>query len=461
LAEVIEQCFPEICANQPELLAHHFTEAQVPAKAVENWARAGERGQQRGAVLEAINHYRLGLDLLQSLPETRERDDQEIRMNVGLGMALERTKGSGAPQVDSHFERAQRLCQQTGNPSQLFTALYGRYRCWQLQGQHGRSLELAKELLALAGREQNPGFLAASHRSLGRVLFYQGKHAEALAHLEKVVAVPATPELRTGIYRYDVADPWVFAHSYLSLIHWLLGYPERAAEQSRRALHLADSLNHTFTVAVALRYACWLHQFCHDRERTFALADRERALAKEHGNPVFACWAKILRGWAMMDGSQSEQAMAEICQGLAEGPALGAKMALTYHLTLQAEACMLASRFDEGLQALSKARAWADTTEEHFWLAEIYRLQGELFWRHDPTNIQNAEASFYQALKLAQRQQARSLELRAAMSVAQLRHSQGQTQAARELLAPVYASFTEGFQTHDLKNAQALLKQWQ
>jgi class 3 adenylate cyclase/tetratricopeptide (TPR) repeat protein len=462
LAEALEQRFPEICTAQPELLAHHFTEGNVALRAVEYWERAGERAQRRGAAVEAVGHFQRGLELIRILSDTPERHAQEIRLEIGLGMALEWTRGSGAPEVYAHYERAQGLCKASGSTAPLFSALYGRYRCWQLQGHHIGAQKLAEELLSLANREQNTGYLVAAHRALGRTLFFQGNHAKALPHLEKVLTVAATAELRTAIYQFDVADPWVFAHAYMSLAQWLLGYPERALEQCRQGLSLAEDLDHTFSLAVALRYAGWLYRFCHDLERTRATAARALALAREKGLPAFACWAKILSGWTLIDQGQGEQAVAEIRQGLVELSDLGANLPRTYFLAMLAEACGHAGRPEEGLPALTEGQELADATGgESYWQPELYRLKGELLFQHDPTKAQDAEACFRGALDVARRQQARSLELRAATSLARLWHQQGKTQAARELLAPVYGSFTEGFQTHDLQQARALLEQCQ
>jgi TOMM system kinase/cyclase fusion protein len=459
IAEALEQRFAETCAAQPELLAHHFTEGNGIARAVEYLALAGERAQQRGAAVEAVGYFNRGLELIRTLPETRERAAQEIRAHIGLAMALEWTWGSSAPQVDAHYARAQTLCQQAGGPLQLFAALYGRYRCWQLQAQQVRSQELARELLVLAEREQDPGFLVAAHRSVGRTLFFQGKHAEAVLHLEKAVAVVPTAELRAAIYRYDVVDPWVFAHAYLSLALWLLGYPERAAEQGRQALKLADGLDRAFSVAVAVRYVSWLHQFFHDLEGISALAERARVLSTEKGLLAFAGLAKIMGGWVLTARGQSDQGVAEMRQGLEELGTLTANLARTYYLALLAEACAHAGRPEEGLHALAEAQELVHANGESYWQAEIHRLEGELLLQHDPTALADAETCFHQALEVARRQQARSLELRAAMSLAQLWSRQGRSQAGHELVAAVYGAFTEGFHTHDLQTARAWLEQ--
>jgi predicted ATPase len=199
----------------------------------------------------------------------------------------------------------------------------------------------------------------------------------------------------------------------------------------------------------------------HDPERTSAFAERARVLATEKGLLAFAGMAKILGGWTLTAQGQHEQGVAEIRQGLAELGTLTANLARTYYLALLAEGCARTGRTEEGLHALAEAQELADANGEGYWQPEIHRLKGELLSQHDPTKVPDAEVCFHQALKVARCQQARSLELRAAMSLARLWDGQGKTAAARELLAPVYGAFTEGFQTHDLQTARALLEQWQ
>jgi predicted ATPase len=459
IAEALEQHFPETCAAHPELLAHHCTQGNLVARAAENWARAGERAKQRGAAVEAVGHFRRGLELIRTLPESDERHAQEIRMHLGLGMALEWAVGSSAPEVDAHYAQVYALRQHSGWGLQLFPALCGRFRCWTLQAQHVRAQEVAEDLLAHASREHNTGFLVIAHRAAGGVLYFQGKHAEAQPHLEKVLAVAATAELRAAIFRDDFVDPWIISQAYLSLVLWSLGYPERAAEQSRQALRMAEGLDNTFGVAVALRYTSWLHAFCRDREATRATAERARVLATEKGFALEGVWARTLWSWTLAERGQGEQAVAGVRQGLADARARGASLARTYFLALLAEACARAGRPGEGLQALAEAQEFAESTGERFWLPEVHRLRGELLLQHDPGAGAAAEACFHQALEVARQQQARSLELRAALSLARLWQGQGRAQAAADLLAPVYGTFTEGLRTHDLQAARAFLEQ--
>jgi predicted ATPase len=460
IAEVLEQRFPDTCAAQPELLAHHFTEGNVIPRAVTYWERAGVQAQRGGAPSEAAGYFRRGLELIQALPETPQRQAQEIALHVGLGGALQATRGYSAPEVEANCARAHALCRQTGLTTHIFPVLQGLCRYYFLRAKYVRARELAEELLRLPEEELTPGFRVAARFALGATLYHQGKPAEALPHLEKAVAIEATSERRSASYCYDVLDPWVIAQLCLARVLWLLGYVERAAEQCRQALTAAEGLDHPFSLCYALSSASWFHQIRQDRANARATAARSLALATEEGFPVLRGWTTILRGLSLAEGSQSEWALAEIRQGLAGLQAQGSEVGRSCFLSLLAEACARAGRWAEGREALAEAQEFAEATGEGFWQPEIHRLKGELLL-HDPTAAPDAEACLHQALAVARRQQAGSLELRAAMSLGRLWDRQGKTQAARELLAPVYGSFTEGFQTHDLQAARALLEQWQ
>jgi predicted ATPase len=247
---------------------------------------------------------------------------------------------------------------------------------------------------------------------------------------------------------------------YLSLALWLLGFPERSAEYGRQALEIAERVGHPFSLGFALSYIARLYQFAQDRERIRTTAARALAVGTENGFAGVIAWGRILCGWAAAGPGQGEPALAEIRQGL---EALRGQVALRVRhemLPLLAEACARAGRPEEGLEVLAEALEFADATSETFLQAEMHRLKGELLLQHDPTAAPDVEACFHQALEVARRQEARSLELRAAMSLARLWGKQGKTQAAEQLLAPVYAAFTEGFQTHDLQAAREVLEQF-
>jgi TOMM system kinase/cyclase fusion protein len=458
IAEVLEQRFPQTCTSQPELLAHHFSEGNLAARAVTYWQRAGDRAQQGGGYTEAIGDFRRALDLLGSLPETGEHQAQAIQMHIRCGVALQATEGLGGPQVEAHYSRAHALCLRSGCSADIFPAVYGLFRHSLIQARYSHAERLGAELLALAHREGNAVFAVGAHRALGTALLLRGKPAEAVLHLEQALAVPTTSERRAASHGFDIIDPWIAARCYLSRGLWLVGYPERAAENSHEALRTAEGLDQPFSVAYALCYRAWLHQLGQDWEGARAAAARALSLATEKGFTSLMDWASLLGSWALAGQGESEQAVVGLRRGITDRRARGRVAASAYFLTLLAEACGRAGRRQEGLQALGEAQQFADATEERFWQAEIHRLKGELLLQHDATTVEVAESCFHRALAVARGQQARSLELRAALSLARLWGRQGRPQAGRELVAAVYGTFTEGFETHDLLTARAFLE---
>jgi predicted ATPase len=460
IADVMETQFPETCENQPELVAHHFTEAASASKAVEYWDRAGQRAIGRCAHLEAIGHLSRGLELLRTLPETPERHTQEIRMHVSLGVPLQSTKGYSAPEVQENYARAHELCQELGLTVQLFPVLYGTFRYYMLQAKYAKAEELGGQLVGMADQTQNPNFLVAAHRAMGGPLVYQGHHKRALPHLKKVISIEPTPELRAEAYQYDVVDPWITSHSYMSWALWLLGYPEQALEQSQQAITRAEGLKHPFSVALALSFAQWLHQFCHDVDLTRETAERALAISTEQSFAFWIGWCRVLRGWTLAQQGQCEEAVTEIREGIVDWRAQGSELGCHYYFVLLAEACAKAGQIDDALNALGEAQGFADATGEGYWAPEIPRLKGELLLQRDPGAHPDAEKCFQQAIDLARRQEAKSLELRAAMSMGRLWQERGHLNEARDLLEKTYVWFKEGLDTHDLKQAKALLEQW-
>ena len=459
IAEVLEEQFPDTVAGHPELLAHHFTEAGVAQQAVDYWDRAGQRSIERCAHHEAIGQLTKGLELLLTLPESGERNETEIRMQISLGVPLQSTKGYGAPEVEQTYARARELCNQMGETTQLFPVLYGLFRSHMLQAQYATAEELGEKLLGLAEKSKRSGYAVAANRALGSTLFYQGKYSRAMPHLEKVIAVEATPEHRADAYSYDVVDPWITSRSYKAWTLWLLGYPEQARVFSQQTIATAEGLEHPFSLALALSFASWLDQFCHDVERTREIAGKALAISEEQGYAFWIGWCKVLLGWTMAEQGQYAEAIDEIRRGLIDWRAQGSELGRTYFLALLAEACSKAGKPGEGLEALGEAQSFADSTGESYWAPELNRLKGELLLQHDPASIDDAGNRFKWALDQAREQGAKSLELRAATSLARLWQQQGKSAEAGELLAAVLGWFTEGHDTHDRQQARALLEQ--
>jgi TOMM system kinase/cyclase fusion protein len=457
IAQVLEAQFPEAAETQPELLAHHCTEAGLVEPAIPYWQRAGQRALQRWAYMEAIAHLRQGLALLTTLPETPARRQQELDLQVALGLALVATKGNAVPDAERAYTRARELCQKIGNTPQLFPVLRGLLLYYQARGQTQTAYRLGEQLLSLAQSQPEPAPLLLAHFMLGMVLFLRGESAAAHTHHTQALAVYNPQEHRPLALCYG-PDLGVLARSYLAWELWQLGYPDQARHHSQAALTLAHEVSHPQTLAYSLVWSAILHQHRREAPAAHEQAEAATTLATEQGFAYWLARGTVLHGWALAMQGQAEQGIAEMRQGLTADLATGAKVMQPYYLGLLAEAYGEGGHPEEGLPLLAEALAVMDSTELRYYGAELYRLKGALLLRQAVPDASQAEACFHQALDVARAQQARSLELRAAMSLARLWQQQDKHQDARDLIAPVYDWFTEGFDTADLQEAKALLK---
>jgi TOMM system kinase/cyclase fusion protein len=464
IAQVLEARFPEVCATQPELLAHHYTEAGLMAQAVPYWQRAGQRAVERSANLEAVAHLTKGLASLATLPDTPERAQQELDLQTTLGPALINTKGQAAPEVLHVYDRARELCQQVGQTPQLFRVLRGLWYFYLHRVELQTARELGQQLLNLARDIGDPALLLEAHYALGNTLNYLGEFPATQAHFAQGIALYDPQQHRAHAFRYG-QDPGMMCRAYAGVTLWLLGYPDQALQRSREGLMLAKELAHSYSLATALAFAAWLHHFRREWQLTQERAGAGIALSTEHGFKVLVAQGTIFRGWALAQRSaaaetgqlQIEEGIAQMQQGLAAWRATGAKVFRPYGLALLADAYAQVGQIEEGLTLLGEAMAAAKDSGERRWEAELHRLKGELLLVRSPEQHAEAETCFHLALDIARRQEARSWELRAAMSQSRLWQRQGKQQEARELLAPVYGWFTEGFDTADLQEAKALL----
>jgi predicted ATPase/class 3 adenylate cyclase len=453
IAQVLEARFPETTETQPELLAHHCTDAGLNEQAVSYWHKAGQRASERSAHVEAISHLTKGLELLHALPDTPERPQQEVEMQIILGLAVLTTKGNATPEVEKIYTRAWQLCQQLGETSQLFPVLQGLWSYYLVQAEYQRANDLIEQSLHMAQGPLHAIHLMQVHSALGTVFFWGGELRRAQAHLEQAVALDdsqlhqALPS-RTLRLSCRFATAWVL---------WALGYPERALQSSDGAFTLAKELSRPFSLAFALNQSARLYQFRQDGQCTRERAEASIRLSTEQGFPQPLAGATFLRGWALTQQGQYAQGIAEMHQGLAAYRTTGAEHQLTYFLALLAEGYGRGGQREEGLTILAEALALVDKKSERFYEAELHRLQGELLLQQNSANQAEAETCFQHAIAIAQNQQAKSWELRASTSLARLWQRQGKRQEAYDLLAPVYGWFTEGFDTADLKDAKALI----
>jgi len=417
--------------------------------------------------VEAIAHLSKGLELLKTLPDTPERTQQELILQIALGAPLRANKGFGAPEVKNAYARARELCQLTGETSQLFPILRGLWEFYEIRAEYQIAQELGEQLLALAQRQPDPSLLLLAHNVLGNTLLYLGEFSVAREHLERGEALYDVHQHRSHAFLYGY-DSGMHCLSYAALALWLLGYPDQALKKSHAALSLARDLSHPFTFVIALHVASRLHHLRREAQVAQERAETGIALCTEQGFAFFLAGGSMYRGWALVEQGQGKEGIAQLHQGLAAWRATGAEMHRPHFLALLAEAYGKVGRAEEGLAALVEALAQVEKTGERWYEAEVYRLKGELLLTQEDYRPQaigrrgkteEAEACFLTAIEIARKQSAKSLELRATVSLARLWQRQGKKKQAHKVLAKIYNWFTEGFDTKDLHEAERLLEE--
>jgi len=469
-AQAMETLYRATLDEHYSELAHHYTRSGITEKAVEYLHLAGQQAAQRSANVEAVHHLTTALELLNTWPDTRARAHQELTLHLTLGAPLQATRGFSSPEVQATYIRARELCQQLGETRQLFPVLNGLLIFHHVRGEFLTARELGEQLLGLAQREQDPALLVEAYRALGSILFNLGEFDAAQAHLAQSLILYDAQRHHSDKFLHSIVSGLLLA----SRVLWHLGYPDQALQKSDAGCTLAQERSHSFSLAVAQVHAAISHQLRRDRALTQERAEAAITLAREHGFPQWLAPGAVLRGWALAEQSQFEEGITQIRQGLATHQAVGAGIFHSYFLALLAEAYGKAGQAEDGLATLAEALTVMDKTGERFYEAELYRLKGELSLQSgvrgpesENPNTQlptpsthteaDAEACFLRAIEIARRQQAKSLELRAATSLARLWQRQGKKAEAHQLLSPIYTWFTEGFETKDLQEAKALL----
>jgi predicted ATPase len=373
-----------------------------------------------------------------------------------MGASLLAVKGYAAAEVRETYTYALQLCQHLEDPQRLFPVLRGLCSYHNVRAELRTAHALSEQLLTLGQHTNDPAMLCAAHRALGTTLFDLGAAADALMHYTQSLALYDFQQHRVSALLYG-EDTGVLCHSFAALALWCLGYPEQGLTRSHEAVTLVQQLAHPFSLAFALSFAAIVHQFRREERAVQQCADASLHLAQEQGFPLLIARGVALRGWTLAHQGPAQAGIEQIYQGLTAWRATGAEIFRPYWLALLAEAHGTIGQPEAGLRALAEALTLADTTGERWYESEIYRLKGILLLQQSSDNQAEAETCFAQAMAIAQNQQAKSLELRATTSLARLWQQQGKCQEARDLLAPVYNWFTEGFDTVDLLDAKALL----
>jgi predicted ATPase len=457
IAQALEAGFLALVETRPELVAQHYTAAGCAEQAIPYWQRAGQHASDRSAHVEAISHLTTGIALLQTLPETPAHTQQALTLYVALGAALQMAKGQAAPEVEHAYTQARELCQQMGETPELAPVLFGLWRYYHTRSQLHTARELGDTLLGLAQQAHDPTLSVIAHYALGLTWFYLGALPAARQHMEEGIAC-YTPDQRHALVFRMGQDPGVACRAYAAWTLWMLGSPDQALARIHEALTLAHELSHPYSLAYARCMAAMVSQFRRDVPAVHEQAEAAVALATEQGFPYWAAIGTIMWGWALAMQGQGEAGLAQVRQGITAFRAAGAAVLVPYFYTLLAEVSAHLGHTDDGLQALAEAHTIVEQHEERRWEAEVCRLRGVLLLRQPGTPQAEEEAWLQRALDVARRQEAKSLELRAAMSLSRLWQQQGKRAEAYELLAPIYGWFTEGFDTTDLQEAKALLE---
>jgi class 3 adenylate cyclase len=454
IARAIAELMPQIAETQPELLAHHHGQAGLADGAIAYGLKAGRSAAKRSANEEAITHCTRALELLGTRPEGMERDRQELELLITLGVPTIAARGYMAADVERIYGRARDLCDNLTDTPHRFAVLRGLWNSAFMRKPLAHGQDLGAELLALAHVQDDDTRRALAHRARGCSLFFGGEFGPAWESFRQAIDLWDIGKARAEILVYG-EDPSVLCRAYGSWLLWFLGYPEESTAWIGQALADAQGLSNPFICAMTLGLASALDVHRGESVQALERADASSILSAKYGFPQWTAYAMMCRGWARAALGRADDGIAEMEQGWADWQALGAKLGTTHATVRLADACAKADRIAAGLGWIEVAAEHVRVFHERFLEAEIHRVQGELLLGQAATS--EAETCLRRSMQVARLQKAKSLELRAAMVLAQHWQRQGRRQAAYDLVAPIFGWFSQGFDTPDLQKAKALL----
>jgi class 3 adenylate cyclase/predicted ATPase len=465
IAEALESQFGEIAENQPETLARHCTEAGLIEKAAGLWGKAGERSLERSALVEAVEQLTRALTQIAALPATPALRRDQIELQVALITPLIHVKGYAAPETKAAVQRARLLIEQAetlGEPSEdpllLFSVLYGVWAAHFIAFNGDALRELAVQFLALAEKQRATVPLMIGHRLMGNSLLLTGDIGQGREHYNQALAYYDPAAHRPLVTRFG-QDTRVSVLSYRSVALWMLGYPEAALEDADHALKDAREIGHAATLMYALHFTSGIYIHCGNYAAADALADELVVLADEKAAMMWKATGMLRQGLVLALTGKASDAVQMLTAALTGRRSTGATQAAPLYLSHLAWAYADLGQFEDARRCIGEVMTLVETTREKWYEAEVNRVAGEIALRSPEPDVAKAQAYFERALAVARTQQAKSWELRAAMSLARLWRDQGKRDKARDLLAPVYGWFTEGFDTLDLKEAKTLLNE--
>ena len=489
IAEVLEHAD----GFQPELVAYHYTEAGLPEKAVDYWHSAAHRALERSANVEGVRHIMQGLAALETLSTNANTaaqqvaaEQRELELQTTLGTALIATKGYASPEVEAAYTRARELLETLEKREETyvedesetlfdrikdlrFPVLFGLWLSHLVRGRLLSARELGEACLAIAKQAENQAFEVEAHRALGATLYYLSEFKSALAHLEAGIERYQPQHHPVPAFLHYVAEPGMTLLAYSAPLLWCIGYPSQAEERIHQAVSIGKDTNHPFSEAVSLHFKTVLYQYRGEAEEVNTSATQMLQICQEHGFSAWEAAARVLKGWAFAAQNCPEEGIAMIREGINAWKETRGELLMPLFLALLGQAHQRAGQYNLALQTLDTALHVITRTGERTYAAELARQKGELCLmlveeietgsnENTQSIVAQAESYFQEALAIARQQDAKSWELRAALSLSELWRTQNRGEDAYNLLQPIYAWFSEGLDTDDLVRAKNLLK---
>jgi class 3 adenylate cyclase/predicted ATPase len=441
----------------PELLAHHSEEAAELEKAASHWLEAGRRALRRSDNIEAITHLTKGLGALTALPESNDRRRSELKLQLALGPTLSATRGWSSAEAENAYRQAERLAQELGADRERFDAVWGLWMIHNTGDAPEVAQQITGELFEIADRLDDPALRMEAHHAAWACGNTLGNHAETIGHMRKGLAIYDVKKHAAHAFSYGGHDTAVCGKAIGGCALWALGFPDQAICSTEAAISFAETLEHIPSLAHALLFASQCRKSCRDTAAVLDVTDRLIMLASEQRLALYHAVGGVVRGWALAQQGELDKGLAELRRNLeAYDPDKPKSFSMSCQIAL-AEVYLKAGETAQALRAVDSALQAGEHSGARAWLAGVLHLKGEILASMASARQPDAETCFIEALRVARTQQAKSFELRAAVSLARLRRDQGRLAEALDLLAPVYGWFTEGFGTPDLKEAKALL----
>ncbi len=441
-------------------LAEHFVRGRDAARALHYLHRAGEQAVQRRAYQEAKAHFTRGLDMLAHLPENPERDRLEIRLRTALGPILMTIGGYGSPKAIDNYTRAHELCQEGDGSTDRFPVLWGVWQGSNARDRPQKALTFAQQIHAVAQTGGDPIQVLQGHHAMWTTLMHCAQYDMALRHMEEGKRLYRPQQHHIHAVTYGVDDPGVCCLTTGSGALWYLGYADQAIEWAEEGLTLAKSLEHPFSLCYALYDTVQLFHSRYDFSKTFEHLEMLIKVSSEHGFQSFMALAEIEWGSMLIWQQQDDAGIARIQNGLDQFKAMGTLYQRPWFRLPLATAYGRLGQIDKGLAEIEHGLRYVGDTGQVKTSVELYRVQGTLHLLKSVPNEREAEWCFQQSLELSRHQKARFLELRTSVNLAQLWYRQSKKVEALALLESIYASFTEGYDTGDMRHARRLLQEW-